>query len=186
MPSPSTLKPRHSPATRIGLAISGLTVGGGGAGWLVTLAVVHKPSMTAIATIAVAVAVAANTGVLIVKALPAIINALSNRETARIHAKAEAETMTMRVRTRTELAKAALKPGNLAPATEMIRLLALDPDIPPDGRRLNDEALARLLTVQRARNTGGKPRTGPKTPGNRPPRPRDDGDGTVVPLHSGT
>jgi hypothetical protein len=182
MPSPSTPASRHTPATRIGLAVGGLTVGGGGAGWLVTLAVVHKPSTIAVAAIAATVALAANAGVLIVNTLPAIIAALGNRETARIQAKAEAQTMTMRVQTRTELAKAALKPGNLTPATEMLRLLALDPDMPPDGRRINDEALSRLLAGQKPRITGGKPSNGPSNPGSGPRRPAADG-GTVVPLH---
>jgi hypothetical protein len=181
MASPSTPAPHHSAATRIGLTIGGLTLGGGGAGWLVTLAVAHKPSTTVIAAVAITAALAANTGVLLCKTLPEIIRAISYRETARIRATAEAETMIMRVRVRTELAQAGIEPDKSVMAIEMLRFLALDPDMSPDGRRLNDNVLAKLL-VPRPRSIAHKPSTGPERPDD-PKKLRKGDSSNVIPIH---
>jgi hypothetical protein len=180
MPSPSTSY--RNTATRVSLAVGGLTLGGGGAGWLVMHAVVHKPSMTAAAAVAATVALAANAGALICRTLPEIIKARSDRETARIRATAEAQTMVMRAQVRTALAQAGIEPGNQAPAAEMMRLLAIDPDMSPDGHRLNDDALARLLSAPRPRSIGRKPGRGPRKPGGGPKEPNKEDGGKVIPL----
>jgi hypothetical protein len=178
MTSPSTSY--RSTVTRIGLTVVGLTLGGGSAGWLVTHVVVHKPGVSAAAAVAAIVALVVNAGALICKTLPEIIKARSDRETARIRATAEAQTMVMRAQMRTALAQVGIEPGKQAPAAEMMRLLAIDPDMSPDGHRLNDDALARLLSASRARSIGRRP--GPRRPGNGP-KQQDEGEGgKVIPL----
>jgi hypothetical protein len=176
MPSPSASTPYRSIASRIGL-----TIGGGSAVWLATLAVVHKPTMTTIGAAAVAVAVAVNAVEAIFKALPEIIKAISACKVAHINAKAEAKTMVMRTQTRTALAQAGIEPGKLVQAAEMLRLLPIDPDL-PQGRRLNDQALARLLAPSRAKSISKKSANDPKNPDNTPRKPSDGGDSKVVPI----
>ena len=177
MASPSTSASLQTFASRIGL-----TVGGGGAGWLGILAFAHKPSMTALAAVAAGVALAVNAGASICKAFPEIIRALSDRKTARIRATVEAEILVMRVRARIELARAGLEPDKFAQAAEMLRLLSIDPDMSPDGRRLNDHDLARLLAAPRSRSISTKPRSGPGRPGSSPSRPGKGGGSNVLPI----
>ncbi len=177
MASPSTPASPQTFASRIGL-----TVCGGGAGWLATLAFAHKPSTTALAAVAAGVALAVNAGASICKALPEIIRALSDRNTARIMATAEAEILVMRARARIEFARAGLEPDKFVQAAEMLRLLSIDPDMSPDGRRLNDHDLARLLAAPRSRSISTKPRSGPGRPGGGPGRPGKGDGGNVIPI----
>jgi hypothetical protein len=184
MTSPSTPAPHHPIATRIALAL-----GGGGAGWLGTLAFAHKPSTTALAAAAAGAALIINAASSAGRALPEIIRALGDRKTARIRATADAQTQVLRAQARIQLAQAGIDPEKFPQAAEMVRLLAIDPDMPPDGRRLNDDSLARLLTPPRPRSTSTKPPNAPRRPGNGPGRPGHDpkrsgnGDGSnVLPL----
>jgi hypothetical protein len=177
MTSPSTPASHHPITTRIALAL-----GGGGAGWFGTLAFAHKPSTTALAAAAAGAALIINVASSAGRALPEIIRALSDRTTARIKATADAQTQVLRAQARIQLAHDGTDPEKFPQAAEMIRLLAIDPDTPPDGRRLNDDALARLLTPPRLRSTGTKPGNGPGRPGNDPKKPGNGDRGNVLPL----
>jgi hypothetical protein len=168
MTSPSTPASHHTMTTRLALAL------GGGAGWLGTLAFAHKPSTTALAAAAASAALLINAISSAGHALPEIIRALSDRKIARIKAGADAETQVLRVRARIRLAEDGTDPERFPQAAEMLRLLAIDPDMSPDGRRLNDDALARLLTAPQARSASTKPRNGPQRPGNGSGRPASD------------
>jgi hypothetical protein len=187
MTSPSTPASHPAITTRLALAL-----GGGGAGWLGTLAFTHKPSTTAQAAAAASAALLINALSCAGRALPELIRALSDRTTARIKATAEAETHVLRTQARIKLAHDGTDPEKFTQAAEMIRLLAIDPDTPPDGRRLNDDALTRLLAPPRARSTSTRPRNGPQRPGNglRHPGndPEDPGNSqrrNVLPLRPG-
>jgi hypothetical protein len=133
----------------------GFTIGGGGAGWLGAVAVIHKPSAAIIGVTAVIAALAANLIESICKSLPEIIKAKGDRETARIKASgetaahmikevSEAQALIMRTRTRTMLLQAGVQSGLSSQAAEMLRQQSLDVDL-PRGRRFSDEALAPLL-----------------------------------------
>jgi hypothetical protein len=160
---PSTL---GSIATRIGVA-----AGGGGAGTLVTLALVHRPTTTAIAAGAATAAIAAHASESACKALPAIITAISNLLTARTRTRADAKATIILARTRADLAKAGLDPGQTAAAAEMQRLLIMNPDLPKD-RRPTDETLLKLQATHRARNSTTETGAGPDSPGNGPRTPQ--------------
>lgn len=162
----------------------GLTVGGGGAGSLATLALVHMPSTTEIAAAAVSVALAANAGDSAARALPAIIEAVSNLLTARIRAKADAEATIILAHSRDDLARAGLDPAKTAQAAEMQRCMTANPDLPQD-RRPSDETLIKLQGASRARNNTSEPGTGPGTPGNGQKNPKETAR-TVVPFRSDT
>jgi hypothetical protein len=176
MPSPPASTPYRSIASRIGLTIAGAS-----AVWLATLAVIHKPNMTTIGAAAVVVAVAVNAVESIFKALLEIIKTVSACKVAHISAKAEAETMIMRAQTRTALAQAGTEPGKLAQAAEMLRLLPIDPDL-PQGRRLNDQALARLLAPPRAKSVSEKSDNDPENPDSTSKKPIDGGGSKVIPI----
>ena len=68
MPLPSVR--RRDIATRVGL-----TIGGGGAGWLGAIAVIHQPGAAAVAAVAVAAALATSIAEVIFTSLPEIIKA---------------------------------------------------------------------------------------------------------------
>jgi D-serine deaminase-like pyridoxal phosphate-dependent protein len=177
MTSPSTPASRHSITTRLALAI-----GGGGAGWLGTLAFTHQPSTTALAAAAAGAVLIINAVSSAGRALPGIIRALSDRKTARIKATADAETQVMRAQARIKLAQDGIDPDKFPQAAELIRLLSIDPDMPPDGHRLNDDALARLLTATRPRSTSTKPGNRPRRPGGSPRKPGSGDESNVLPL----
>ena len=176
MPSPPASTPYRSIASRIGL-----TIGAGSAVWLATLAVIHKPDITTVGAATVVVAVAVNAVESIFKALPGIIKTISACRIAHISAKAEAEAMVMRTQTRTALAQAGTEPGKLEQAAEMLRLLPIDSDL-PQGRRLNDQALARLLAPPRAKNISEKSDNGPENPDSTSNKPNDGGGSNVIPI----
>jgi hypothetical protein len=163
MPSPSTT--RRSIATRVGL-----TLGGGSAGWLGALAASHEPATAATAAAAGIAALA-----VICTALPEIIRSRGEAKSSTIRETAEAQALLMRTETRTALLRAGLSAGTTPQALDMLRQGAIDTDL-PQGRRLNDEALAKLHTVPRPRSPG-------KKPGNGPTRPDRGSKGNVVPLH---
>jgi hypothetical protein len=162
-------------ATRIGL-----TVGGGGAGTLATLALIHRPDTTAIATGTATAAFAAHVTKSASKTLPGIITAISNLLTARIRARADAKATIILATTRAELARAGLDPSKTAQAAEMQRLLSINPDLPKD-RRPTDETLIKLQGGHRTRNNSSEPGAGPDTPGNGP-RTRRTTANKVVPI----
>jgi hypothetical protein len=176
MTSPSTPAP-HSIITRIALAI-----GGGGMGWLGTLAFAHKPSTSALAAAAACAALIINAISSVGRACPEIIRALSDRKTARIKAKADAKTQVLRTQARIKLSEDGIDPDKFPQAAELIRLLSIDPDMPPDGRRLNDDALAKLLATSRPRNTSTGPRNSPRRPGNDPKKPGNADGSNVLPI----
>ena len=158
MPLPSVR--RRDIATRIGL-----TIGGGGAGWLGALTVAHRPDAAVVAAAVVAAALATSVTEVIFTSLPEIIKARGKAKKEIIRETAEAKATLMRTETRTALLRAGLEPGKAAQADEMLRRQPIDADL-PEGRRLNDEALARLLTTSRSRRTGTRPGNGPKKPDN--------------------
>lgn len=179
MRPPSLPASAGSTVTRIAL-----TAGGGGAGSLAALALVHKPGTTAVAAAAVSVALAANAADSATKALPAIIEAVGNLLTARIRAKADAKATIILAKTRDELARAGLDSGKTAQAAEMQRCLTSNPDLPKD-RRPTDETLIKLHGAPRTRTSTSEPGTGPDTPGNGPRSPKET-IRTVVPFRSDT
>lgn len=72
MPLPSVR--RRDIATRVGL-----TIGGGGAGWLGAIAVIHQPDTAAVAAVVVAAALATSVTEVIFTSLPEIIKARGRR-----------------------------------------------------------------------------------------------------------
>lgn len=158
MPLPSVR--RRDIATRVGL-----TIGGGGAGWLGAIAVIHQPGTAAVAAVVVAAALATSVAEVIFTSLPEIIKARGEAKKEIIRETAEAKAILMRAETRTALLRAGVEPGKAAQADDMLRRQAIDTDL-PEGRRLNDEALVRLLTAPRTRKTGTRPDNGPKKPDN--------------------
>jgi len=179
------MRPPSLPATFGSIATRvGLTAGGGGAGSLATLALVHNPSTTAVAAAAVIAALAANAAESTCKALPAIITATSNLQTARLRARADAEATVTLATVRADLARAGMEPGKAAQAAEMLRVLCMNPDLAKD-RRPADETLVKLQSASRSRNTGGESGTGPKNTGNGPRRPKV-ATNKVVPIRSDT
>lgn len=176
MPWPST---SDRLATRVGLTISG-----GGAGWLTALAVIHKPSTAAIAVAAVIAALIANVAESAGRALPEIIKASGQAMVQIIEAAAEAWTWIMRTRTRNKLLRAAIDPAKAPQAIQLLTQLVVEPDLPA-GRRLNDAALvrhARFLVTSRARNVGRKPSSDPRKPRNSSGKPRSGPSDNVFPI----
>jgi hypothetical protein len=176
MPSPST-------PTRIATHI-GLTIGGGSAGWLTTLAVVHKPQLAAIAAGTVIAAVVANLAESACRMLPEIIKAAAQATVDVIGAAAEALALIMRTRTRNRLLRAGIDAEKTSQALDMLAQQAADADL-PEGRRVNDAALVslvRFLVNSRARGGGGKPRSDPRKPRNDPPNPKNGTRDNVIPM----
>lgn len=169
MVSPSTT--RRDIATRLSL-----TLGGGGAGCLGVLAVIHKPS-TAIIAIAGGIAVlAVNIIEIICKSLPEIIKTRGEAKRNLIKETAEAKALLMRTQTRMKLLEAGLDPDKTASAADMLRQQAIDTDLPRE-RRMGDDVLAKLHAAPRTRNPDRKPHNGPRNPGN------GSSKKNVYPLH---
>jgi hypothetical protein len=166
-------------ATRIGL-----TIGGGGAGTLAALALIHNPGTTELAAGAATMVFAAHAAESASKTLPSIIAAVSNLLVARIRAKADGKATIIIATTRAELARAGLDPSHTAQAAEMQRLLSVNPDLPKD-RRPTDETLVKLQGGHRVRNNSSEPGTGPYTPGNGPRTGRATAN-HLVPIRSDT
>jgi hypothetical protein len=125
------------------LTRAGLTVGGGGAGSLATLALIHRPDTTAIAAGAAIAALAANVAESAGNALPGVISAISNLLTGCIRARADAKSTNINAATRAKIAEAGLDPSKTASAAEMLRAMSGNPDLPKD-RRPTDETLVKL------------------------------------------
>jgi hypothetical protein len=164
-------------ATRLGL-----TIGGGGAGWLTTLTVLHKPSTAAIVAAAVIAALVANAAESACKALPEIIKASGEAMVQIIEATAEAWTRIMRTRTRNQLLRAATDPAKTPQVLQIMEQLVVEPDL-STGRRLNDAALVRhaRFLASRAKNVGTKPDSDPRKPPNDPRKPRGGPSDNVFP-----
>jgi hypothetical protein len=169
-------------ATRIGLTVGG----GGGAGTLAALALMHRPGTTVLAAGAATAALAAHAAESASKTLPGIITAISNLLTARTRARADAKATIILATTRADLARAGLDPSQTAQAAEMQRWLSANPDMPKD-RRPTDETLIKLQGGRhRARNnSSSEPGTNPDTPRNGPRTPRAT-TSNVVPIRSDT
>jgi hypothetical protein len=176
--------PRLPPAVGSIAPKIGLTVGGGGAGSLAALALVHKPGTTAIAAAGVGVAFAANAAESASRSLPTIIDAISNLLTARIRARADAKATIILVTVRAELARAGLDPGKSIQAAEMQRALGMNPDLPGD-RRPSDEAFIKLYGAARARNITSESGTSPDSPGSGSRNPKAAAS-NLVPIRSDT
>jgi hypothetical protein len=86
--------------------------------------------------------------------------ARGDAEAQRITAQAEAQALLIRTTTRSLLLLAGTEPSQADSATVMLRQQSVDPDLPL-GRRLNDNALTRLLTPPEPCGSGDKPRLGP-------------------------
>jgi hypothetical protein len=93
---------------------------------------------------------------MIVSVIPMVVEALSNRRPEIIRAKtlaqveatasrAEARALLNRARMRDEILMMGMNSDKIEKTKELLRLMAINPDLPP-GRRLDDETLARLLT----------------------------------------
>src|ERR1700678_2371088 len=98
------------------LTRAGLTVGGGGAGSLATLALMHRPDATAIAAGAAIAALAANVPEAAGNAPPGVITAISNLLTGCIRARADAKSTNINAATRAKIAEAGLDPSKTASA----------------------------------------------------------------------
>jgi hypothetical protein len=140
----------------------GLTAGGGGAGLAGGLAVTHNPSV-AVATAAILAAALSLPRVVesVYKRRPAILKAKGDAKVARIKAASEARALTTRTNMRAKLLLAGLDPDKADQAAEMLRQQSIDADL-PEGRRLNDEPLAKLLTAPKTKSSGREPDSGPK------------------------
>jgi hypothetical protein len=123
-----------------------LTLGGGGAGSLGTLAMAHSPSAPAAIAVGVGTAFAAIAA--LCPWLPDIITALSAKKVARIKAKADARVALERARQRTALVHAGLQ-GKLDAALTLLKLQPLDAQVLVDPR-LSDDVLRALLPDPRA------------------------------------
>jgi hypothetical protein len=175
--------PRRLPSSLAGAATRiALTAGTGGAGSLAALALVHSSGTVAVAAGAAAGAVAARAAGSAGKALPGIIEAVSNLITARIRAKADAQATVLLASTRASLAQAGLDPGKTAQAAEMQRQLTANPDL-PEGRRPADETLLKLQGGHRTRSSSGEPPKSPDTPVTGP-RAATAAGRRVVPIRS--
>jgi hypothetical protein len=173
MTSPSTRASNHPIGSRIAL-----TVGGGSAGWLGTLALIHKPGSAVLAAASVSAALALNAVAWVGHVLPEIIRALGDYKKA----SAEAKVLRLRAKARIKLAMEGTDPEIFPQAAEMLKLLSIDPDMAPDGRRLPDGVLARLLTAARPKTISTKPRGGPRRPRGSPDKPDDTSGNNVAPL----
>ena len=162
----------------------GLTVGGGGAGSLATLAVIHRPDTTAIAAGAAIAALAANVAESAGNALPGIITAISNLLTGCIRARADAKSTNINAATRAKIAEAGLDPSKTASAAEMLRAMSGNPDL-PKNRRPTDETLIKLQGAHRTRSSTGEPSTDPGTPSDGRPVSKATVN-MVVPIRSDT
>jgi hypothetical protein len=163
----------------------GPILGAGVGGWLGTLEVTHRPGTAAIAAAVAVTALAANTVKWVCKSLPEIIEAKSRRETALISTASEARALTERTKARTALLRAGIESDRVDQVVAMLRQQSVDADL-PQGRRLNDVPLAKLLVADRPRETGDKPRSGPGRPSNGTRSPRSESPRSasrnVVPL----
>jgi hypothetical protein len=149
----------------------GPVLGAGAGGWLGTLEVTHRPGTAAIAAAVAVTALAANTVKWICKSLPEIIEAKSRRETALISTASEAQALTERTKTRTALLRAGIDSDRVDQIVAMLRQQSVDADL-PQGRRLSDVPLAKLLVADRAKETGDRPRSGPGKPSSGPRKQR--------------
>ena len=125
-----------------------LTLGGGSAGSLGTLAMAHSPSASAAIAVGVGTALAGNAIASFSARLPRIITALSAKKVARIKAKADAQVALEQARQRTTLVNAGLE-GKLDAALSLLKLQPLDAQVLVD-LRLSDERLRILLPDPRA------------------------------------
>lgn len=93
------------------------------------------------------------------EARAAEITAQGQADIQRIAAESEANALIARTVTRSELLIVGAEVGHTESAAAMLRQQGADPDLPA-GRRLNDDALARLLAPPKPPTGGGKPRPG--------------------------
>jgi hypothetical protein len=144
---------------------AGLTASGGGAGLFGALAISHKPSAVLAAAAVLVTALIANGLARVVESLykrrPEIIKAKGEAHALRIAALGEAEALIIRAQARRDLLRAGIETDKPEQITEMLRQQSLGTDMPP-GRRLNDEALAKLLAAPKISITGRKPAGGTK------------------------
>lgn len=127
-----------------------LTLGGGGAGSLGTLAITHSSSAAAaIAVSVVAIVASLSAG------LPRIIAALNDKKVARLRAETEAHVALEAARQRTALVNAGLE-GQLEAAVSLLKLQPLDAQVLTDPG-LSEDVLRALLPGPRA-----SPGTGPR------------------------
>jgi hypothetical protein len=152
------------PAPTVGraLAHTGLTLGGAGGGLLAAITTDARAKAILVAAV-VAGAVITNGLAKIFETLykrrPEIIRAKGEKKAKMITAKAEAEALIVRTQTRAQVLLAGLEPGKAEPAAELLRMQSLDADL-PEGRRLKDDLLAKLLAVPKARSGAGRPDSG--------------------------
>jgi hypothetical protein len=139
---------------------AGLTVGGGGAGLLGALAISHRPST--VWTVAAVIVTALITKGLakVIESLyqrrPEIIKAKGEARALRITARSEAKALIVRTQIRRDLLHAGITADKPEQIAEMLRQQSLSTDLPPE-RRLNDEALAKLLAAPKTGTTNRKP-----------------------------
>lgn len=162
----------------------GLTVGGGGAGSLATLALIHKPDTPAIAAGAAIAALAVHAAGSVSNALPGIIAATGNLLTGCIRARADAKSTNTGARTRAQIALSGLDPSKTASAAEMLRAMSGNPDL-PKARRPTDETLVKLYGPHRTRNSTTEQNTGPDVPRQQPAAPKGTAS-KIVPIRSDT
>ncbi len=170
--------PSRTPARRA-LAHTGLTLGGAGGGWLAATASAARTNAILVAAIAAGVMIA-NSLPKIVESLyrrrPEIIQAKSDKKAKIITAKSEAKALIIRTKVQSDVLRAGVEPGKTESAAEMLRMHSLNADL-PEGRRLKDDPLAKLLTVHKARSSGA---TRPDSGGPQDGESRDDSSEGVV------
>jgi hypothetical protein len=138
------------------------TAGGGGVGLLGGFTLAHDPAAAVAA--ALILAAAANVPKIIesiFKRRPAILKAKGEADVQRIKAASEAAALIARTEVQAELLRSGMDRSKTESALEMLRQQAINVDL-PERRRLNDEALAKLLTPQKTKTTGTQPDSGPQ------------------------
>jgi len=138
----------------------GVPAGSGGAGLLGGFALAHNAVAAVVTALGLACAVSvAKIFESIYRQRAKILEVKGKAKADCIKAASEAAALLKRTDVQADLLRSGLEPGKTEPAGEMLRYLAINPDLPED-RRLNDEALAKLLTPPRTKNGGAQPDSG--------------------------
>jgi len=166
------------PSASIGKVAGRLVLagGGGGAGLLGLLATIRNPGTTLAIAVVFAAALISNAIAKVTDSIyrhrPEIIKELGEREANLvaaqsnamvqiIRATSEADALMQRTYVRRELLEAGILPGGSDRVIELLRQQPIDADLPED-RRLDNEALAKLLAAPKPTATSRHPGNGPR------------------------
>ena len=140
---------------------AGLTAGGSG-GLLSGFTLAHQPVVAMVSAVAFAAALSLpKIFESIYKRRPAILKAKGDAQVDKIKAASEAAALITRTQAQVDLLRSGMEPGKVAAAAEMLRQQSINTDL-PEARRLNDEALAKLLVPPKIKSQGTEGDSGPQ------------------------